>query len=163
MTDNTDDLDEDWAAAIKEIAAQSPAPEDQSAATGKAAAGASAKKARGGQPAGKQKPAVTTPSNFEDFGAASSAPGTSNDFDLILDIPVQISVELGRKKLPIRQLLQLVPGTVVELEGKVGDPIDVLVNGTLIARGEVVVVNDKLGVRLTDIISPAERIQRLRS
>ena len=80
---------------------------------------------------------------------------------LILDIPVQVTVELGRTRLPIRNLLQLAQGSVVELDGLAGEPMDVLVNGCLIAQGEVVVVNDKFGIRLTDIITPAERMRRL--
>lgn len=80
---------------------------------------------------------------------------------LILDIPVQVTVELGRTKLPIRSLLQLAQGSVIELDGLAGEPMDVLVNGCLIAQGEVVVVNDKFGIRLTDIITPAERLRRL--
>lgn len=87
--------------------------------------------------------------------------GNYPDIDFILDIPVQISVELGRTKLPIKNLLQLTQGSVVELDGLAGEPMDILVNGCLIAHGEVVVVNDKFGIRLTDIISPSERIQRL--
>ncbi|MBU3694081.1 MAG: flagellar motor switch protein FliN [Rhodocyclaceae bacterium] len=80
---------------------------------------------------------------------------------LILDIPVNVTVELGRTKLPIRSLLQLAQGSVVELDALAGEPMDVLVNGCLIAQGEVVVVNDKFGIRLTDIITPAERLRRL--
>lgn len=100
---------------------------------------------------------------FEDFGGApAKAPTSLNDFDMILDIPVQITVELGRTKLSIRNLLQLAHGSVVELDGLAGEPMDVLVNGTLIAQGEVVVVNDKFGIRLTDIISPAERMRKIR-
>ena len=85
----------------------------------------------------------------------------ANNLDLILDIPVQLNVELGRTKIAIRNLLQLAQGSVVELDGLAGQPMDVLVNGCLIAQGEVVVVNDKFGIRLTDIISPAERLRRL--
>jgi flagellar motor switch protein FliN/FliY len=80
---------------------------------------------------------------------------------MILDIPVRITVELGRTKISIRNLLQLAHGSVVELDGLAGEPMDVLVNGTLIAQGEVVVVNDKFGIRLTDIITPQERIRKL--
>jgi flagellar motor switch protein FliN/FliY len=86
---------------------------------------------------------------------------TRNDIDMILDIPVQMTVELGRTKIAIRNLLQLAQGSVVELDGLAGEPMDVLVNGCLIAQGEVVVVNDKFGIRLTDIITPAERIRKL--
>ncbi|MEW5771740.1 MAG: flagellar motor switch protein FliN [Pseudomonadota bacterium] len=85
----------------------------------------------------------------------------ANNLDLILDIPVQLNVELGRTKIAIRNLLQLAQGSVVELDGLAGEPMDVLVNGCLIAQGEVVVVNDKFGIRLTDIISPAERLRRI--
>jgi len=82
--------------------------------------------------------------------------------DVVLDIPVNISMEIGRTKISIRNLLQLNQGSVVELDRLAGEPMDVLVNGTLIARGEVVVVNEKFGIRLTDIISPAERVKKLR-
>ena len=87
--------------------------------------------------------------------------GFARDIDMILDIPVLLTVELGRTKIAIKNLLQLAQGSVVELDGLAGEPMDVLVNGTLIAQGEVVVVNDKFGVRLTDIITPAERIRKL--
>jgi len=85
----------------------------------------------------------------------------ANDIDLILDIPVQLTVELGRTKIPIRHILQLAQGSVVELDGLSGEPMDVLVNGCLIAQGEVVVVNDRFGIRLTDIVTPSERIRKL--
>ncbi|WP_277187450.1 flagellar motor switch protein FliN [Caballeronia sp. BR00000012568055] len=90
-----------------------------------------------------------------------AAPSTRNDIDMILDIPVNLTVELGRTKIAIRNLLQLAQGSVVELDGMAGEPMDVLVNGCLIAQGEVVVVNDKFGIRLTDIITPSERIRKL--
>lgn len=85
----------------------------------------------------------------------------SEKMDLILDIPVSITVEIGRTKMTIRNLLQLNQGGIVPLDRLAGDPLDVLVNGTLVAHGEVVVVNDKFGVRLTDIVSKTERIKRL--
>ena len=81
--------------------------------------------------------------------------------DMVLDIPVQLTVELGRAKIAIRNLLQLAQGSVIELDRLAGEPMDVLVNGCLIAQGEVVVVNDKFGIRLTDVISPDERMRRL--
>ena len=84
-----------------------------------------------------------------------------NDIDMILDIPVQLTVELGRTRIPIKHILQLAQGSVVELETLAGEPMDVLVNGFLIAQGEVVVVNDKFGIRLTDIITPSERVRKL--
>lgn len=91
-----------------------------------------------------------------------SVAGSDVNLDVVLDIPVNLSMEIGRTKISIRNLLQLNQGSVVELERLAGEPMDVLVNGTLIARGEVVVVNEKFGIRLTDIISPAERVKKLR-
>ncbi|HZP85925.1 MAG TPA: flagellar motor switch protein FliN [Burkholderiales bacterium] len=84
-----------------------------------------------------------------------------HDIQLVMDIPVQLTVELGRTKIPIRHILQLAQGSVIELDGLAGEPMDVLVNGCLIAQGEVVVVNDKFGIRLTDIITPSERMRKL--
>lgn len=98
---------------------------------------------------------------FKDLEADATQAGSHPDIDFILDIPVQLTVELGRTKIAIKNLLQLTQGSVIELDGLAGEPMDVLVNGCLIAHGEVVVVNDKFGIRLTDIASPAERIQRL--
>ena len=98
---------------------------------------------------------------FQDFSERSTKPGTTHDIEFILDIPVQLTVELGRTKIAIKNLLQLAQGSVIELNGLAGEPMDVLVNGCLIAQGEVVVVNDKFGIRLTDITSPAERIRKL--
>jgi flagellar motor switch protein FliN/FliY len=101
-----------------------------------------------------------SPASFTPF--APSAPATAgNDLNMILDIPVQLTVELGRTRIPIKHILQLAQGSVVELETLAGEPMDVLVNGYLIAQGEVVVVNDKFGIRLTDIVTPSERMRRL--
>jgi flagellar motor switch protein FliN/FliY len=94
-------------------------------------------------------------------GSPAPAGGAQQDIDLILDIPVQLTVELGRTRSPIKHILQLAQGSVVELDGLAGEPMDVLVNGCLIAQGEVVVVNEKFGIRLTDIIAPSERIRKL--
>ena len=99
---------------------------------------------------------------FEQFAPGQGKVAGANDIDLILDIPVQLTVELGRTKIAIKNLLQLAQGSVVELDGLAGEPMDVFVNGCLIAQGEVVVVNEKFGIRLTDVISPAERIRKLR-
>ena len=104
---------------------------------------------------------------MEEFGAAPK-PGNGPvsldgpNLDVILDIPVSISMEVGSTEISIRNLLQLNQGSVVELDRLAGEPLDVLVNGTLIAHGEVVVVNEKFGIRLTDVISPSERIKKLR-
>jgi flagellar motor switch protein FliN/FliY len=86
----------------------------------------------------------------------------SRRLDLLLDVPLEVGVELGRTRMTIQDLLQLGPGSVIELDKVAGEALDILVNGRLVARGEAVVVNDKFGVRITDIVSPQERIQRLR-
>ncbi len=106
-------------------------------------------------------PAETVaPASFANFAPTGNA-NAGNDLNMILDIPVQLTVELGRSRIPIKHILQLAQGSVVELETLAGEPMDVLVNGYLIAQGEVVVVNDKFGIRLTDIVTPSERMRRL--
>ncbi|MEO6898177.1 MAG: flagellar motor switch protein FliN, partial [Caldimonas sp.] len=101
-----------------------------------------------------------SPAPFATF-APNSGTSAGNDINMILDIPVQLTVELGRTRIPIKNILQLAQGSVVELEAMAGEPMDVLVNGYLIAQGEVVVVNEKFGIRLTDIVTPSERMRRL--
>ena len=136
MSDNQDDtsMDDDWGAAIAEQAkAEAEALQSQTASA-----------------------AV-----FKDFSNKGTKNETPNDIDFILDIPVQLTVELGRTKIAIKNLLQLAQGSVVELDGLAGEPMDVLVNGYLIAQGEVVVVNDKFGIRLTDVVTPSERLRRI--
>ena len=98
---------------------------------------------------------------FPAFGETDGKASMMNELDMILDIPVQIAVELGRTKITIKNLLQLAHGSVVELDAMAGEPMSVFVNGTLIAQGEVVVVNDKFGIRLTDIITPSERMRKV--
>jgi flagellar motor switch protein FliN/FliY len=104
------------------------------------------------------------PAEFGDLDSESDTSPRSGDanLDVILDIPVTLSMEIGRTRVSIQELLQLAKGSVVELDRMAGEPLDVLVNGTLVARGEVVVVNDKFGVRLNDVISPADRVHTLR-
>jgi flagellar motor switch protein FliN len=99
---------------------------------------------------------------FGDLTDEGDGSGKELNLDVILDVPVTVSLEVGRTRMPIRNLLQLNQGSVVELERDAGDPFDVYVNGTLIAHGEVVVVNERFGIRLTDVISPSERVKRLR-
>jgi flagellar motor switch protein FliN/FliY len=106
--------------------------------------------------------ATAVPHTFQQLDSGDS-PTIQNDLNMILDIPVQLTVELGRTKMPISHLLQLAQGSVVELTGMAGEPLDVKINGFLIAQGEVVVVNEKLGIRLTDIITPSERLRRFSS
>jgi flagellar motor switch protein FliN/FliY len=125
--------DDDWAAAMAEQAIAEAAP------------------------AAAAQPAKIFPS----FAETDSKSSMMNELDMILDIPVQIAVELGRTKITIKNLLQLAHGSVVELDAMAGEPMSVFVNGTLIAQGEVVVVNDKFGIRLTDIITPSERMRKI--
>lgn len=126
-----DDMPDDWAAALAEAEATQPRPDTPAA-----------------------------PDLFPQLGAGA-APTHRDDIDLVLDIPVQLTVELGRTRIPIKHILQLAQGSVIELDALAGEPMDVLVNGFLIAQGEVVVVNDKFGIRLTDIVTPSERMRRL--
>ncbi len=104
---------------------------------------------------------VMTPAAFANLTPGNHGAAPGNDINMILDIPVQLTVELGRTRIPIKHILQLAQGSVVELDALAGEPMDVLVNGYLIAQGEVVVVNDKFGIRLTDIVTPSERMRRL--
>ena len=108
--------------------------------------------------------APSTPAGDRVFQPLQSNTGSDiarGDIDRVLDVPVQLTAELGRTRITIKNLLQLSQGSVVELDGLAGEPMDVFINGYLIAQGEVVVVNDKFGIRLTDIITPSERIQKL--
>ncbi|HZY19163.1 MAG TPA: flagellar motor switch protein FliN [Ramlibacter sp.] len=132
QTSSQDAMADDWAAALAEAEASSPAPQAASAA-----------------------------GLFPQLGAEAAANAQRDDIDLVLDIPVQLTVELGRTRIPIKHILQLAQGSVIELDALAGEPMDVLVNGFLIAQGEVVVVNDKFGIRLTDIVTPSERMRRL--
>ena len=119
----------------------------------------------------EQKRTDEKPADAEQGGPLSGEPvrpfsgatggDTVNDINMVLDIPVQLSVELGRTKVPIKYILQLAQGSVVELDALAGEPMDVLVNGYLIAQGEVVVVNDKFGIRLTDVVTPSECLRRV--
>ncbi len=151
--------DADWGDAMAE----------QAAAESETAEGTAETKAEGeadwGDAMAEQQSAVQAPAAeaqvFNELSGQGGQTGTENDIDFVLDIPVQLTVELGRTKIAIKNLLQLAQGSVVELDGMAGEPMDVLVNGCLIAQGEVVVVNDKFGIRLTDIITPAERIRKI--
>ena len=98
---------------------------------------------------------------FGDLGAATAAAGKEMNINLILDVAVTLSLEVGRARLSVRELLQLAPGAIVELDRLAGEPLDVLVNGVRVARGEVVVVNDKFGIRLTDVVSQSERMEQV--
>ena len=136
---NATSAEDDWAAAMAEQAQADAAMAEQA-------------------PNASAQPAQIFPS----FGDAGGKASMMNELDMILDIPVQIAVELGRTKITIKNLLQLAHGSVVELDAMAGEPMSVFVNGTLIAQGEVVVVNEKFGIRLTDIITPSERMRKIR-
>lgn len=112
------------------------------------------------QTAAPAKPAPQAP-NFQEIRSDGKT-ATGRDLDFLLDIPLEVTVELGRARMLIKDLLQLGQGSVLELEKIAGEPMEILVNNKLVARGEVVVVNEKFGVRLTDIISPTERIRQLK-
>ncbi|WJW74566.1 flagellar motor switch protein FliN [Thiohalobacter sp. IOR34] len=117
----------------------------------------------GGEAAGGGDPAVQ-PAELDELQSEGLPVVQDEDvnLDLILDIPVTIAMEIGRTRISIRNLLQLNQGSVVELDRLAGEPMDVLVNGTLVAHGEVVVVNEKFGIRLTDVVSPSERVKKLK-
>jgi len=147
MSENDDELGDEWAAAMNEQA-------ESEADWGEALKEQQAKASNGGYSAAE----------FPDLGEIKQPKPAGADevkLDVILDVPVTVSLEIGRTKINIRNLLQLNQGSVVELDRFAGEPMDVLVNGTLVAHGEVVVVNDKFGIRLTDIISPSERVRKL--
>ncbi|MDD5335603.1 MAG: flagellar motor switch protein FliN [Rhodoferax sp.] len=139
--DSATTADDDWGSALAEQA--------QAASTQAGPAAAPAAPSRAGQRIFQPLPSSI---------GSDVAPG---DIDRVLDVPVQLTAELGRTRITIKSLLQLSQGSIVELDGLAGEPMDVLINGYLIAQGEVVVVNDKFGIRLTDIITPSERIQKL--
>ncbi|OZI22353.1 flagellar motor switch protein FliN [Bordetella genomosp. 7] len=158
---------DDWADALAEqsAAAQPPTqadglkPQDDWAGALAEQAAAPATMPAGSPAAGSPAALPAGGSVFKPL--ANDMGGKGSDIDLIMDVPVQLTVELGRTRLTIKNLLQLGQGSVVELDGLAGEPMDIFVNGYLIAQGEVVVVEDKYGIRLTDIITPSERINRL--
>ena len=116
--------------------------------------------ARAGAGASHRPPAANAADLFPSLGAGAAG-AQRDDIDLVLDIPVQLTVELGRTRIPIKHILQLAQGSVIELDALAGEPMDVLVNGFLIAQGEVVVVNGRFGIPLTDLVKPSERMRRL--
>ncbi len=107
-------------------------------------------------------PAEARPAELNELTEEGEPANSDVNLEVILDVPVTLSMEVGRTRIPIRNLLQLNQGSVVELERAAGEPLDVFVNGTLVAHGEVVVVNERFGIRLTDVISPAERLRKLK-
>lgn len=150
----------EWEAAMEETGeSQDDDVDDWGEALAQQAAGET-RSDQGGTAAGGRKNVQSAP--MEEFAETTlPASGSHPDLDVILDIPVTISMEVGNSSIPIRNLLQLNQGSVLELDRLAGEPLDVLVNGMLIAHGEVVMVNEKFGIRLTDVISPSERIRKL--
>ena len=152
MSEDTKQSDQDvadeWAAALEEAAPEAGAEEDPWAAALEEQA--------------TEEQATAAPVTQLDDDAKPPRQDIDIDLDMVLDIPVTISMEIGRTKINVRNLLQLSQGSVVELDRLAGEPMDVLVNETLIAHGEVVVVNDKFGIRLTDVISAEERVKKLK-
>ncbi|MCX4188640.1 flagellar motor switch protein FliN [Methylophaga sp. OBS4] len=145
------ELADEWAAALEEQSSEPGDNQDEDP-------WAQALEEQAAAEAGQQQANPAPVAQLDDEGKLK----TDVDLDMVLDIPVTISMEIGRTRISIRNLLQLSQGSVVELDRLAGEPMDVLVNDTLIAHGEVVVVNDKFGIRLTDVISAAERIKKLR-
>lgn len=145
-------LDADWASAMAEQAESAPAVEDDPWAAAFAEQAAATPAAPSVKSAGE--------SVFKPLDKAAGG-GSMRDLEMIMDIPVKLTVELGRTRITIKQLLELAQGSVIELEGLAGEPMDILINGYLIAQGEVVVVDDKYGIRITEIITPSERVQKL--
>lgn len=164
--DDNDAIADDWAAALSEQKEATSAAEQPPAPAARAP-GARKVEDYDFQQAGRRNtsamdPSQAQPMNPEDFSGMGAPSSDDMNLNMILDVPVTIAMEIGRTKISIRNLLQLNQGSVVELDRLAGEPLDVMVNGTLIAHGEVVVVNEKFGIRLTDVISPSERVRKLR-
>ncbi len=176
MSDEKDEeLGDDWADALAEQTGQSESGDDgvddealaeqwaaamEEGGEGESSAGTGNAKGKASASGGRQRSVELD--EFDPADTQTSGEEDEGNIDVILDIPVTLSMEIGRTQISIRHLLQLNQGSVVELDRLAGEPLDVMVNGTLIAHGEVVVVNERFGIRLTDVISPAERVKKLR-
>ncbi len=154
-----ENMDPAWAEAMAEQAAAEPDSGDD--AVDESAVGNEPPAGGGDAPGASTQRDDYASAEFDQLEDEGDA-GSDMNLDVILDVPVTVSMEIGRTRIPIRNLLQLNQGSVVELDRLAGEPMDVLVNGTLIAHGEVVVVNEKFGIRLTDVISPSERVKKLK-
>ncbi|QFU00126.1 Flagellar motor switch protein FliN [Halomonas sp. THAF5a] len=153
--------DDDWAAAMSEQQGAAPDADDDPWAEAMAEQAAAESAEPTSEPQAEAPAARSAGSSvFQPLEAGQGA-AASRDLEMIMDIPVKLTVELGRTKLTIKQLLELAQGSVIELDGLAGEPMDILINGYLIAQGEVVVVEDKYGIRITEIITPSERVQKL--
>lgn len=164
--DNQDAMDDDWAAAMAEQGTDSSAADEDDPWAAALAEQEEAVSAAGVEPeepdmaADEPTAEAAEEKVFRSLDAGSDS-GKPRELEMIMDIPVRLNVELGRTRLTIKQLLELTEGSVVELDGLAGDPMDILINGYLIAQGEVVVIDDKYGIRITEIITPSERVQKL--
>ncbi|SJZ49580.1 flagellar motor switch protein FliN/FliY [Oceanospirillum multiglobuliferum] len=160
---NPDDIGDDWAAAMDEQASSeddwAAAMDEQASSEDDWAAALSEQEAVDGI---SEDDIETAPLEYLEDDSVMSMDDDNPNLDVIMDIPVTIAMEVGSTEIAIRNLLQLNQGSVIELDRLAGEPLDVKVNGTLIAHGEVVMVNEKLGIRLTDVVSPSERIKKLR-
>ncbi|CAO1664409.1 flagellar motor switch protein FliN [Salinicola sp. NYA28a] len=150
-SDNNQDADDLWAAAMAE---QGVEPEADESETIEEATKPTAT-------AGSGEAQSAEAGVFQSFDQGSGNTREARDLAVVMDIPVKLSVELGRTRITIKQLLELAQGSVVELDGLAGEPMDIMINGYLVAQGEVVVVDDKYGIRITEIVTPSERVQKL--
>ncbi|MFG6158740.1 flagellar motor switch protein FliN [Halomonas sp. 1390] len=153
--------DDDWAAAMSEQQDEAPGADDDPWAEAMAEQAAAESTEPEPQPEAEASAAQSAGSSVFRPLEGGQSTTTGRDLEMIMDIPVKLTVELGRTKLTIKQLLELAQGSVIELDGLAGEPMDILINGYLIAQGEVVVVEDKYGIRITEIITPSERVQKL--
>ncbi|MDP3536447.1 MAG: flagellar motor switch protein FliN [Halomonas sp.] len=164
-TANTDNTGEDdlWSAAMAEQEEASTTSSEEDPWAAAMAEQEAEEQTQAEEPEHKTPAPVAKSASDEVFRPLGPESGSaqSRDLEMIMDIPVKLTVELGRTKLTIKQLLELAQGSVIELEGLAGEPMDILINGYLIAQGEVVVVEDKYGIRITEIITPSERIHKL--
>lgn len=161
--DDQGQLGDEWEAALAEQGVQDGDAEDGAGTAdgGTDGAGDDAGRASGGQSAADEAFQRAALNDLQD-SAGTKPEDEDVNLDVILDIPVTLSMEIGRTRISIRNLLQLNQGSVVELDRLAGEPMDVMVNGTLVAHGEVVVVNERFGIRLTDVVSPSERVRKLK-
>ncbi|MGQ7242897.1 flagellar motor switch protein FliN [Salinicola sp. V024] len=165
-----EDAEDLWAAAMAEQGVEPEATEPNAAEPNAVESKAAESNAHKAAPKEPVQPTATANSGesraadigvFQSFDQGSDNARQTRDLGVVMDIPVKLSVELGRTRITIKQLLELAQGSVVELDGLAGEPMDILINGYLIAQGEVVVVEDKYGIRITEIITPSERVQKL--
>lgn len=154
-SDSNQDADDLWAAAMAEQGVEPEADEPE------AVEKASEETAKPTATAGSDEARAAEAGVFQSFDQGNGNTREARDLGVVMDIPVKLSVELGRTRITIKQLLELAQGSVVELDGLAGEPMDIMINGYLVAQGEVVVVEDKYGIRITEIITPSERVQKL--